>query len=112
MTKIKATKLGEGFYSDGSGLEELKANFKSEVYASFDEYMMDLGLRSRNENFHGELPFVTESNKPRRSAEERNAILVKKIEAQRRFDKHIETGGTEVLLGGLPDILNTKKASH
>ncbi|MCU8172613.1 hypothetical protein M2H03_20370 [Vibrio vulnificus] len=65
MVNIKAFKTDESFFDDGSGIKELKASFKSEVYASFDEYMADMEVRARNENFHGELPFVTTSSKPK-----------------------------------------------
>lgn len=110
MNKLKSVKTGCGFFTDKSTLDDLKINFKSEVYASFDDYMADIGILARNENFHCELPFVTESSKPMRSPEERTAILVQKIEAERRFDHHAETGGTEILAGTLPDFV--KKASH
>lgn len=61
MNKLKSVKTGCGFFTDKSTLDDLKINFKSEVYASFDEYMNDLDWRSINENFHGELAFITES---------------------------------------------------
>lgn len=112
MLNIKAFDTKIGFYLDDFELEEIRMNFKSEVYDSLDDYMMDFNIRTRNENFRGELPFVTESTKPRRSPEERTTILVQKIEAQRRFDRHVETGGTEICIGKLPNIPNVKKASH
>ncbi|WP_322805379.1 hypothetical protein SO574_23375 (plasmid) [Vibrio alfacsensis] len=112
MGDISLVKTGIGFFDDGSELKGIKKSFKSEVYASFDDYMTDIGLLARNENFRGELPFVTKSSKPRRSPEERTAILVQKIEAQRRFDQHAETGGTEICIGKLPNMLDVKKASH
>lgn len=110
MTGVISADKKNVFYVDGSCLIELKNNFKSDVYTSFDEYMNDLNWRAINENFHGELAFRTESNKPRRSPEERQRILLKKLEAQRRFELHLESGGTEILAGTLPDFV--KKASH
>ncbi len=110
MTKITSAKTGIGFYAGKSGLDDMESNFQSDVYASFDAYMEDQYWRSMNEHFHGELAFKTESNKPRRSQEERQRILVKKLEAQRRFELHLESGGTEIVAGTLPDCF--KKASH
>lgn len=99
-----------GFLSEKSALEDLKLNFKSEVYASLDEYMDDLKWHAVNETFHGELAFITESKKPRRSSKERHQILVKKIKAQRKMEIHLESGGTEIVTGTLPNYF--KKASH
>ncbi|HFU0470700.1 hypothetical protein L1D41_24695 [Vibrio harveyi] len=112
MGNIKAFKTDERFFDDGSGIKELKASFKSEVYASFDEYMADMEARARNENFHGELPFVTTSSKPKRTPKERASILLQKIEAERRLELHLEMGGTELSTGNSPRILDGKKASH
>lgn len=109
---IKSVNTGSAFYLDSSILDEVKANFKSEVYDCLEEYLADIDIRARNEHFRGELPFVTESTKPRRSPKERTAILVQKIEAQRRLDRHVETGGTEISIGKWPDIFDVKKASH
>lgn len=111
MKNIKATETGIGFYDDGSSLKELKANFQSSVYASIDEFMDDLSWMSKNENFHMELAHVTESNKPRRSQDERQVILIKKINAKRRYDEHCANGGT-VFEWGIHSELNKKKASH
>lgn len=109
---IKSVNTGYGFYLDSTILDEAKAHFKSNVYDCFEDYLADIDIQARNENFRGELPFVTESTKPRRSPKERTAILVQKMEAQRRLDRHIEAGGTEIGIGKWPDIFDVKKSSH
>ncbi|MCU8386759.1 hypothetical protein OC514_20495 [Vibrio vulnificus] len=109
---IKSVNTGHGFYLDSSILDEAKAHFKSDVYDCLEEYLSDIDIQARNEHFRGELPFVTESTKPRRSPKERTAILVQKIEAQRRLDRHVETGGTEISIGTWSDSYDVKKSSH
>ena len=111
MKNIKATKAGIGFYDDGSSLKELKDSFQSSVYASLDEFMDDLSWMSKNENFHMELAHVTESNKSRRSLDERQSILIKKVNAKRRYDEHHANGGTEYKWASHSEM-NNKKASH
>ena len=98
-------------FDDGSSTKELKENFKSSIYSSLDDYMNDLYWIGKNENFFGEPAFVTESNQPSRTAEEREEILIKKIHAQRRMEQHNETGGTQFNLSNVLEAF-TKKAAH
>ncbi|ENH7396370.1 hypothetical protein ABWK90_004754 [Vibrio vulnificus] len=85
---IEMTGNNTPLFDDGSSTKELKENFKSSMYSSLDDYMNDLYWIGKNENFFGEPAFVTESKQPRRTAEEREEILIKKIHAQRRMEQH------------------------
>ncbi|WP_138944269.1 hypothetical protein [Vibrio scophthalmi] len=111
MKKITVVSSGEGFYDDGSSSEALERDFQSTVYSSFKDFMDDMYWMGKNENFRMELAHITESNKPRRTPEERQHILINKINAKRRLDEHCAKGGTSFEWGIHPE-LNKKKASH
>ncbi|EHJ9985481.1 hypothetical protein KB976_004622 [Vibrio parahaemolyticus] len=113
MTKrIMATKTGEFMYDDGQETEAFKSAFQSSVYASYDEYMTDLYWMSKNEDFRFALVYETESTFPRRHPEERQQVLINKIYAQRRYQAHLEKGGTAFDTGGSLSALLNKKAHH
>ncbi|GAM65457.1 hypothetical protein JCM19232_4957 [Vibrio ishigakensis] len=69
--------------------------------------MRDLYWLSKNEDFKGERAFVEVSTNPKRSAEERAQVLIKKLQAQRRYEKHVKCGGTQ-LSTELPEEFNKK----
>lgn len=113
MTKrIMATKTGEFMYDDGQETEAFKSAFQSAVYASYDEYMADLYWMSKNEDFRFALVYEMESTFPRRHPEERQQVLINKIHAQRRYQEHLEKGGTAFDTGGSLSGLLNKKAHH
>lgn len=113
MTKrIMTTKTGEFMYDDGQETEAFKSAFQSSVYASYDEYMADLYWMSKNEDFRFALVYETESTFPRRHPEESQQILINKIHAQRRYQEHLEKGGTAFDTGGSLSALLNKKAHH
>lgn len=112
MKKIEAIKTGLFFYDDGESNLSLRENFESQVYCSFDDMMFDLYLLSKNEDFKFALAHETESHFPRRTPEKRQALLVKKVHAQRRYQDHLEKGGTELQLSGMLADFDKKKARH
>ncbi|EHR5479635.1 MULTISPECIES: hypothetical protein [Vibrio harveyi group] len=117
---IMAMKTGESMYDDGQESKAFKAAFQSTVYATYEEYMSDIHLMSKNETFKFALAHETESAFPRRSPEERQQILIQKVHAQRRYQEHLETGGTDFDTdddsdGDIDDFLSellNKKARH
>ncbi|HCZ9712083.1 TPA: hypothetical protein O4I73_005144 [Vibrio parahaemolyticus] len=113
---IMAMKTGESMYDDGQESKAFKAAFQSTVYATYEDYMSDIHLMSKNETFKFALAHETESAFPRRSPEERQQIFIQKVHAQRRYQEHLETGGTDFDSDGdiddfLSELLN-KKARH
>ena len=112
MKRIVATKTGEFMYDDGQVTEDFKAAFQSSVYSSYDEYMADIYWMSKNENFKFALVHETESDFPRRGSEERQQVLINKIHAQRRYQEHVEKGGTVFDVSSSLSALLNKKAHH
>ena len=113
MKRIASIKTGEFMYDDGKAIKDFKAEFQSLVYSSYDEYMADLYWMSKNENFKFALLYETESDFPRRSSEERQQVLINKIHAQRRYQKHVEKGGTVFDVGDSPlELLDKNKKAH
>ncbi|GBK99850.1 hypothetical protein VH1709_contig00039-0006 [Vibrio harveyi] len=112
MKRIIATMTGEFMYNDDQVVKDNKAAFQSSVYSSYDEYMEDIYWMSKNENFKFALFHEAESDFPRRSSEERQSVLIHQIHARRRYQEHIEKGGTVFdISGSLSELLN-KKAHH
>ena len=97
--KIEEVSSYIGFYDDGKSAERLDDMFESTVYKNFDEFDDDLERMAKNEDYthalSGEEP--TEWSK-KRSPEERSRILAAKIAAERRYDQHLEEGGTDLYL--------------
>ncbi len=112
MKRIMATKTGEFMYDDGQATEDFKAAFQSSVYSSYDEYMADIYWMSKNENFKFALVYEAESDFPRRSSEERQQVLINQIHAQRRYQEHVEKGGTVFDASRSFSELLNKKAHH
>ena len=97
--KIEEVSSYIGFYDDGKSAERLDDMFESTVYKNFDEFDDDLSRMGQNEDYTrtwpcGELSEWSE----KRSPEERSRILAEKIAAERRYDQHIEEGGTDLYL--------------
>lgn len=112
MKRIMAMKTGEFMYDDGQATEDFKAAFQSSVYSSYDEYMADIYWVGKNENFKFALVHETESDYPLRNSEERQQVLINKIHAQRRYQEHVEKGGTAFDTGSSLSVLLNKKAHH
>lgn len=107
MKEIEAIETGEFMFDD---CEETKAfidSFQSVVYSSYRDYLTDLLVLSQNENSSS-------------TSEVRQKIVIDKIHARRRYEEHIENGGTEIDddLDYMDDTdsldfeLFTKKAHH
>ena len=109
MQKIEAIKTGLFFYDDGESNRSLRDNFESQVYCSFDDIMFDLYLLRKNEDFKFALAHETDSPFPRRTPEERQALLVKKVHAQRRYQEHLAKGGTELQISDMLADFDKKK---
>ncbi|MDN4723974.1 hypothetical protein QYZ40_26465 [Vibrio parahaemolyticus] len=79
MKRIEAIITDEWMFDDGQETRECIASFQSVVYASYQDYMADLLVLSQNDDFKFALPHETDSHFPRRTAEERQDIIIKKF---------------------------------
>ena len=112
MKRIEAIVTDEFMFDDCQETKEFIEGFQSVVYASYKDYVADLLVLSQNEDFELALAHETESHFPRRSPADRQKIIIKKTHARRRYQEHIENGGTEEdISDSLSDLL-IKKAHH
>ena len=111
MKRIEAIITDEWMFDDGQETQECIASFQSVVYASYQDYMVDLLVLSQNDDFNFALPHETDSHFPRRTAEERQDII-KKVYARRRYQEHIENGGSEEETSSALSDFPLKKAHH
>jgi len=112
MKRIEAIVTDEFMFDDCEESREFIASFQSSVYASYKDYIADLLVLSQNEDFQFALAHETESHFPRRTPEERQEVIIKKIHARQRYQEHIENGGTEEDICDPFSDLPTKKAHH
>ena len=112
MKRIEAIITDEWMFDDCQETKEFIEEFQSVVYESYKDYVADLLVLSKNEDFKFASAHETESDFPRRSPEERQQILIEKIHARRRYQEHIENGGTEEDISDSLSDLPIKKAHH
>lgn len=112
MKRIEAIITDEWMFDDGQETQECIASFQSTVYASYQDYMADLLVLSQNDDFKFALPHEMDSHFPRRTAEERQDIIIKKVHARRRYQEHIENGGSEEETSSALSDFPLKKAHH
>ncbi|MGL6262120.1 hypothetical protein [Vibrio sp. WXL210] len=101
---------GRVFHDDGSQLDELKANFCSKVYQTVDELLSDMYILGKHEDFKRTLVGEPGDESNRRSSDERQTLLIAKIRAERRYESHIENGGTNIEFGNV--FARQKNTSH
>ncbi|MGL6316639.1 hypothetical protein [Vibrio sp. WXL103] len=107
---ISAMKTNVGMVDDNSAWDELNANFSSEVYQSVDELLTDMYVIGKNEDFKRTLVGEPGDESNRRSHDERQELLIAKIRAERRYESHIENGGTNIEFGNV--FAGQKNTSH
>ena len=112
MKRIEAILTDEFMFDDCQETKEFIEEFQSVVYESYKDYVADLLVLSQNDDFKFALPHETDSHFPRRTAEERQDIIIKKVHARRRYQEHIENGGSEDETSGALSDFPLKKAHH
>ncbi|PQJ47726.1 hypothetical protein BTO01_28515 [Vibrio jasicida] len=112
MKRIEAILTDEFMFDDCQETKEFIEEFQSVVYESYKDYVADLLVLSQNDDFKFALPHETDSHFPRRTAEERQDIIIKKVHARRRYQEHLENGGSEDETSGALSDFPLKKAHH
>lgn len=76
--------------------QPLIENFKSSVYSSYHAYVADIFTMSSNANTQFALSSENNQDLPSRTKDQRQLILIKKVNASIRHSEHLRKGGTDV----------------
>ena len=88
--------LMEGMSNSQEYSQQLIEDFKSSVYSSYHAYVADIFMMSANENTQFALSFENNQDLPSRTKEQRQLILIKKVNASIRHSEHLRKGGTDI----------------